>query len=348
MAGFRKSLLMGRDSTAFIRAVAGGTYSGVASVVYRVKVTKAGQSGTAEVTVYDTAEATVLNAAAAVTSGAAITLGTEGATLTLTWSNVDLRIGMAWDVYADTGTNTATIIVEPEAANLLGVRMACVDPFGAILTRARAELAVRNVRLTSLIPPSTPVSNGDFASATNWTVGTGWAVAGNKATHTAASGTAALSQDVSAKIGQICTVTFTISGRTAGSVTMGLGGRSGVATGADGVYTQTLAALLSTAGIAFTPVTGFDGSVSVVSIDAHYPVALSNAHGMALKNLHASLTVQFRTATSGDYDQVGPYGTDDIRPPHGELAVPWTTLQLKVDGTWGQVGSALLRLWEEA
>ena len=135
MAGFRQSLLVGRDAATAIKAVGSGTFTGTDSTIYVVRVTKAGASGAAKVTVYDTSGA-VVNAAATVTSGAAITLGAVGARLTLTWSGVDLVVGQEWWAYADTGVNTVGRVEEVSAGNGQMVRFARVNSDGELLVAA--------------------------------------------------------------------------------------------------------------------------------------------------------------------------------------------------------------------
>lgn len=87
----------------------------------------------------------------------------------------------------------------------------------------------------------TLVTNGTFGSDTGWTKGTGWAITGGVATcdgtQTAVSD---IEQDLSVTTGVLYTVTFTISGFSAGTVTPRLGGTSGTARAADGTYTETI------------------------------------------------------------------------------------------------------------
>jgi hypothetical protein len=146
MAGFRKSLIVGRDAGFFVKAVGSGTFTGTATTVYVVKITTAGKSGSAKATVYDTS-GVVVNAEAAVTSASAITLGAVGARLTLTWSGCDLRVGMTWYVFADVSTGTATVIDEPDSANNIALRPVAVNSDGEMLVKMSGDIELGAVEL---------------------------------------------------------------------------------------------------------------------------------------------------------------------------------------------------------
>lgn len=100
-------------------------------------------------------------------------------------------------------------------------------------------------------------SNGTFASATGWTAGTGWSIAGGVAACTAGSATLAQSEASMAVVpvdGQIYTVQFTVSGYSAGSMTVSLnGGAASDAISADGTYKIALECGTNTTGLVFTP-----------------------------------------------------------------------------------------------
>lgn len=85
----------------------------------------------------------------------------------------------------------------------------------------------------------TLTTNGAFAADSGWTKGTGWTIGSGKAdcdgTQTAVSD---LSQNQTLTAGVLYTITFTISSRSAGTLTPRLGGTSGTARSADGTYTE--------------------------------------------------------------------------------------------------------------
>lgn len=168
MAGFRKSLLVGKDAGYFCKAIAGGTYTGVLSAQYKVVVTTAGVSAAAKVTVYGMDGSTKV-AAAAVTSGSPITL-VDGATLTLTWSGFDLRVGMTWIVFCDTGANTAAVIDEPESANFFALRPAAVDSDGCLKVAMSSDIELGAVELKDGASDARAVINAANTTRTTGTV----------------------------------------------------------------------------------------------------------------------------------------------------------------------------------
>lgn len=108
------------------------------------------------------------------------------------------------------------------------------------------------------------VVNGDFSEDANWTKGTGWSIGSGVAT-----ATGAISTDLEQTAGRTLVegrsykVTYTAT-RSAGSVTVELGGTAGTARSASGTYTETIIAG-STQNITFTT-SGFTGTVDDVSV----------------------------------------------------------------------------------
>lgn len=163
-------MLMGRDASFFVKAVGGGTYSGSASRVYRVRVTTAGASGTAKVTVFEADGITVNTAAATVTSGAAITLGADGATLTLTWSGMDLTAGMEWLCHADTGVNTVARVEEYSPGNGQALRAVNVTADGELLAKISSDIELGAVELKDGASDARAVINAANTTRTTGTV----------------------------------------------------------------------------------------------------------------------------------------------------------------------------------
>lgn len=107
-------------------------------------------------------------------------------------------------------------------------------------------------------------TNGTFAADTDWTKGTGWAIAAGVATATTAS--TALSQTVTLIAGASYSVTFTIANAAAGSVAVSLGGgTAGTARSTDDTFTETIVAGSSDSLLAFTG-DGFTGDIDNVTV----------------------------------------------------------------------------------
>ena len=100
---------------------------------------------------------------------------------------------------------------------------------------------------------------------TAWTWGSGWThnPATLKAVHT--SGIATLNQSILPDAGKSYTIVFTISGRSAGSVTVSFGNTSGTTRTVDGTYTESITAT-DIGNLKFTPSTDFDGIIDTVSV----------------------------------------------------------------------------------
>jgi hypothetical protein len=106
------------------------------------------------------------------------------------------------------------------------------------------------------------VINGDFASDTVWSKGSGWTISGGNATHTA--GTASdLTQAGILGSGRSYEVTFTVSGRSAGSITPKCGTQAGTARSSNDTFTETVVA--NGTDLVFSATSDFDGSIDDVS-----------------------------------------------------------------------------------
>ena len=99
-----------------------------------------------------------------------------------------------------------------------------------------------SVVLMSAAGSSTSLStNGAFAADSGWTKGTGWTVGSGVASCDGSqTDVSDLEQNQALTAGQAYTVTFTVSNRSAGTVTPRLGGTSGTARSANGTYTEVI------------------------------------------------------------------------------------------------------------
>lgn len=111
----------------------------------------------------------------------------------------------------------------------------------------------------------TLVTNGNFATDSDWTKGANWSIAGGKATKVP-SGIAILSQDGILIIGQTYQITFRVRDRSGGTITMNCGsGTTGTSRNAIGYYTEILKCSGST-DLEFKSSSGADLSIDDVSI----------------------------------------------------------------------------------
>lgn len=116
----------------------------------------------------------------------------------------------------------------------------------------------------------TGTTDRDFSGSGNWT-GTNWAVNSGTLKHTTGSTSNAVLANAnltasSIIAGRYYQVTYTITGRTAGTVQPKIGTGLGTAQSVDGTYTDYIAAAADNADLTFTPTSAFDGAIDNVSV----------------------------------------------------------------------------------
>jgi hypothetical protein len=213
------------------------------------------------------------------------------------------------------------------------------------------------------------ITNGDFATndLTSWTAAAGWSAATGKAVHTAGiADVTALVQAVAMTTGAIYQIQFTISGRTAGTLTMTCGAlpTNMNAISADGIqYWSVTAAATTNYNLTFTPTATFDGaidniSVKLVTANATPLVTIANSAGTAIAPIRGNPTLKnigigpnaLRYNTTGDMNVIlgngagqnittGFYntaiGTDtlqDTTASHRNVALGYAALQKLTSG----------------
>lgn len=107
------------------------------------------------------------------------------------------------------------------------------------------------------------VTNGDFVSDTDWIKGSGWTISGGTANASTASSALEQTAAITLVEGQAYSATYTIT-RSAGDITLSIGGNDGETRSAAGTYTETIVAGNSQT-IAFTG-NGFTGTVDDVTV----------------------------------------------------------------------------------
>ena len=137
--------------------------------------------------------------------------------------------------------------------------------------------------------------NGDFGTSTGWTVGSGWAISGGVATHTGGGGTATLSRaDIVGTVGNLERLKITISGRTAGTITLGIGGQTSMTLSTNTVHTFYTKSV-TTGGYIITPTSTFDGSLDLAIVQAQTNGLLTLDGGITVNN--GQLTVPQGSST---------------------------------------------------
>jgi hypothetical protein len=136
--------------------------------------------------------------------------------------------------------------------------------------------------------------NRDFSGAGNWT-GTNWSISTGAFLHSAGIGNTASAVLANANLtsGSIIssrkyTVSFTVSGWTAGSVTPKIGTVAGSAVSSNTTSNQTITAAADDTDLAFTPTENFDGSIddiSVKRIDSAFVIANNGSVGIGTTSI---------------------------------------------------------------
>lgn len=119
------------------------------------------------------------------------------------------------------------------------------------------------------------VTNGDFSGgAASWTVGAGWAIV-TEATATASSGL--LSQNIGATTQTYYSVTYTVTGYSAGTIRVGIGGvNAGPHHAANGTYTDIIGTGAGANGILYLIPAAFTGVVDDVHVYSYSRVGNIN------------------------------------------------------------------------
>ena len=109
------------------------------------------------------------------------------------------------------------------------------------------------------------VSNGNFSSSTDWSVGSNWAIAGNEATHTAGVG-GTLTQNVPFTSSLYYRIIVGFSNITSGSCAVKCGLLTRGTVSADGVYEFEQSGALLGTGLNFVASSDFQGVINYVSV----------------------------------------------------------------------------------
>jgi hypothetical protein len=135
------------------------------------------------------------------------------------------------------------------------------------------------------------VANGDFATDTVWVKGANWTIAAGVA-HKSTGAANNLSQNTTEAAGETYKITYTLINLSGGSITVSMGGVSGIARTTDGTYTEYITAS-GTGDLTFTP------SVLGVVVDVDNVSAVKMTGAATFEN-DVTLTGGDLTASAGD------------------------------------------------
>jgi len=162
---------------------------------------------------------------------------------------------------------------DPATDTVLIFRTAADDTFDAetdLIKNLEVELGVTSSFTDGDRTRPDILSAGDMDDPGEWTAGGGWLISGGSATHTP-SVASTLSQALSLSAGTTYRGAVTVSGRTAGSITVQLAGGTPVATAAIDVDGQALFSLTAVSGndrFEIVATSDFDGSVTEIVLYA--------------------------------------------------------------------------------
>lgn len=156
---------------------------------------------------------------------------------------------------------------------------------------------VSNAAVNTPTPGADVIVNGNFATDTDWTKGSGWTIAGGVGVATSAADNSAISELV-LTIGAWYAVQYTISGYVAGAVRGRVGGGTvGPSRSANGTYNETGRATSSAAGV-------LTSGVTTLNVDdiSYKPLTLSELFAslqVSTADMLADVNVTGPTATAG-------------------------------------------------
>jgi len=109
------------------------------------------------------------------------------------------------------------------------------------------------------------VTNGTFAADSDWTLGAGWTIAAGKATYSGAGAAISQTLGTTTPASTLYDLTYTISGRTAGTLQPTFDGVAGTSRATNDTFTETVTgngAMI----LLFTADAAFDGSLDDVMV----------------------------------------------------------------------------------
>ncbi|MGV8961793.1 MAG: beta strand repeat-containing protein [Candidatus Saccharimonadaceae bacterium] len=202
------------------------------------------------------------------------------------------------------GSNTVTL-----GSDLI-VTTALKGNVGIGTTTPIAQLTQKSTELLESAPLSAELTDTNL-----WTISAGWGEDyGTGFTHSAGGGITTLSRTMTNAIGSLYQISFTISGRTTGTVIVTLGGeasnRAFYSNAAQNYGPKTIA---TNGNLIFTPTTDFDGKISNISVkqilNSYSPIyVIQDSLGVntfEIRSSPASLQNTFIGTMAGRYNTTG-------------------------------------------
>ena len=160
------------------------------------------------------------------------------------------------------------------------------------------------------------VTNGDFATDSDWTKGTGWSISSGTANANSASSSYFYQNINELGVGKTYKVTYTITSYTSGSVVAGIGdllGNRGVTRNAIGTYTDTITFVNNTANsyFGFFATSSFIGSIDNVSVVEDLSGDFTFSRSSAATRVNAQGLVEnvqiisSELVSNGNFSQIG-------------------------------------------
>ena len=159
----------------------------------------------------------------------------------------------------DTTASAKSLTIAVDA-NLAQLR----ESAGASASFITLNLATNNVAIKGTTATDLPTYGSELLTSAGWTVNAGWTESPDDTfAHTGGGGTATLTHSATIANATKYQISWTVTGRTAGSFTVSVGALASAAQTSTGSFGPTTT---STAAFTITPTTDFDGTISVTSL----------------------------------------------------------------------------------
>ncbi len=156
------------------------------------------------------------------------------------------------------------------------------------------------------------ITNGDFATDSDWTKGTGWSISGGTANCIGGAGSLNLTQ-VALEIGKRYTVTYTVSNYSTGTIHPIIGGWThGTYQSSNGTYTEVISNNHASANTTFymQGKSGFVGSIDNVSVKEYTSADMDVTRATAATRVDEDGLVNYAEVIGSEEVTNGDFATD--------------------------------------